>query len=1114
MKEIIKNRCPIIYIIIVFVLAYTMDLKCQMSNNEIIIPPSTTANKFENSNIYKPNLYNGTNNTYIPIYEITIKDFKIPIALTHNYNGFKPGETSSWVGLGWNLNAGGCISRIVMNKPDEHPDGGYNQIRDLLNMPDELTDYSQFSSFLTGLTSEQLSMLAEGTWECQPDQFMISANDLSSKFIRLKNGKYVTIPFKPIQFTNQGSIKDESGHAYYFGSQNDGIGEEVSNTEISSSSDEGWVRIYNTTQKYLLRKIVMASGETITFNYEGESGNTETFDSESYSVPYQKWTINPQKTLEPISSNSHTMITRGTVYRLSSIVTPNENIFFKKGQVRKDMENGILYSLGEIEVKNKLDSIVKGWVFYTSYIGNSSNVNECRLVLDSIAEYGNSRQSLKPSYKFTYNKSTETPHYKTKSIDHWGYYNGAPNTTLIPREVPNSAYNDYFSHIWGNRESNHLYSQIGLLSKIELPTKGSVSFTYEPNSCGFIESNTINETLYDNIPLYINSTSGTSTGTLNLEYNQSVNIDLYMDPNTLYSGGSTPMDTDPMYIQIINTADGQIVYEKFETGEEITAIEKLFLNAGSYQVIATVQKPNQLARITIEYSKVRKDNNGNVVINKNKIVGGHRVSGISELDYITNTEVKKTFKYTVSTENDRSSGVLVGLPNYDYQYNEMNLQYLPYQSHPIQHEDILRISRSSNSIRAIASDDSHLSYSEISEVNSNNGQSILFFTSALDFPDIIFPKDVSNISKSYKRGLLTKKIDFDTSAREVARTENNYDFHNPVNKTGIWGIMIVDYEHKSIYPNLSTFKPLHTGSTTSEWIPLISETNVRDGVSTSKNYIYDNPVHAQPTRVKLDSNNEESYTYMLYADDYSDTGGGNFIGEMKNAHIINKPVEKVSYIKDKLTNSYYVTGGEVYTYKTGAQVGQLDCVYKLELKNPVLLSLFKFSNRGTAGEMPHANNSYGTFSVSQLDSRYSPVPEKKVVSYDSNNNPRELMFKNNLIVTYLWSYNNQYPIAEIKNATYSEVVGALSGITPEQLGSASEPDMAKVEALRHHPGLLKAQVTTYTYKPLVGILTATDPRGVTTHYEYDTLNRLMQTYIIENGEKKILQKYDYHYANQ
>jgi len=57
-------------------------------------------------------------------------------------------------------------------------------------------------------------------------------------------------------------------------------------------------------------------------------------------------------------------------------------------------------------------------------------------------------------------------------------------------------------------------------------------------------------------------------------------------------------------------------------------------------------------------------------------------------------------------------------------------------------------------------------------------------------------------------------------------------------------------------------------------------------------------------------------------------------------------------------------------------------------------------------------------------------------------------------------------------------------------------------------------ITTYMYKPLVGITKTTDPRGVTTYYEYDTFNRLKQTYIVENGEKKILQKYDYHFQNQ
>ncbi len=56
-----------------------------------------------------------------------------------------------------------------------------------------------------------------------------------------------------------------------------------------------------------------------------------------------------------------------------------------------------------------------------------------------------------------------------------------------------------------------------------------------------------------------------------------------------------------------------------------------------------------------------------------------------------------------------------------------------------------------------------------------------------------------------------------------------------------------------------------------------------------------------------------------------------------------------------------------------------------------------------------------------------------------------------------------------------------------------------------------AEITTYTYKPLVGITSGTDPRGVTTYYDYDDFGRLKETYIIENGVKKILQAYDYHY---
>lgn len=44
---------------------------------------------------------------------------KIPISMTYLGSGVRPDQHPGWVGLGWNLNAGGCISRIVNGLPDE-----------------------------------------------------------------------------------------------------------------------------------------------------------------------------------------------------------------------------------------------------------------------------------------------------------------------------------------------------------------------------------------------------------------------------------------------------------------------------------------------------------------------------------------------------------------------------------------------------------------------------------------------------------------------------------------------------------------------------------------------------------------------------------------------------------------------------------------------------------------------------------------------------------------------------------------------------------------------------------------------------------------------------------
>lgn len=65
-------------------------------------------------------LYTGTPSISIPLFDVPLQDYVLPIELQYNGTSILVDQPPSWVGLGWNLSAGGVITRKVNDEPDEH----------------------------------------------------------------------------------------------------------------------------------------------------------------------------------------------------------------------------------------------------------------------------------------------------------------------------------------------------------------------------------------------------------------------------------------------------------------------------------------------------------------------------------------------------------------------------------------------------------------------------------------------------------------------------------------------------------------------------------------------------------------------------------------------------------------------------------------------------------------------------------------------------------------------------------------------------------------------------------------------------------------------------------
>jgi YD repeat-containing protein len=197
----------------------------------IVVPPSPTAASLINAAREGVDLYTGKINIDIPLCALKSRDIEVPVALSYNTSGIRVDDIASWVGMGWSLNAGGSISRVMKGLPDEFvgkvvpmnysvPGGsgidafGYLGVKardggvDLANFTNYSDDkkkkiikYADWMG-LDGLNRGDGFGFGEA-WDTEPDEFYFNFGRYSGQFVFDQNGEIQLLPNQNFKITKK-----------------------------------------------------------------------------------------------------------------------------------------------------------------------------------------------------------------------------------------------------------------------------------------------------------------------------------------------------------------------------------------------------------------------------------------------------------------------------------------------------------------------------------------------------------------------------------------------------------------------------------------------------------------------------------------------------------------------------------------------------------------------------------------------------------------------------------------------------------------------------------------------------------------------------------------------
>ncbi len=1089
---------------------------------DAIIPPSPTASGLGKYGEIPISHFTGTANISIPLYELETRGMSIPLSLSYHSSGVRVEENSSWVGTGWSLNAGGVITRSVKGLPDEDSYGlmSVNEYHGGLPMltGNDVTidsndpDYSKINDMLNG------------TMDTEPDIFYYNFLGSSGKLFFDDNGDFHTIPYQNMKFiktistTNNGEwiISDGNGDTYYFGSS-DGSENGI---EYSRSNANPNLETTDIVTAWYLTKIVTHQNEEIIFTYGNKSIVSERENSQSYTW-YQP-NVNTASAVEALTNEWSAYQLIGTSFSgksiLETISSDFGEIYILTTNDRDDLPGGVLVS--QILAYDAYGNRIKNWAFNYDY----EESHHERIYLKSVQQILNLNITSEiPAYQFEYYStvSNKLPERFSKNQDYWGYFNGANNSHLL-----GASYN--YDFVSGNiffppgfqfadRDANSGFANIGSLKRITYPTGGYTEIEYEVN-----RATTPENFMSNPVEVGINASRGEYNELFfDIDIDQTASIQIFFDSYRDVDNFRRPVvrlekfnGTDWDELRVWRPANPSL--------EDETLYENILLSIGNYKLITDSEDClgpdpcNTPAGLPDDYFAANADlqyfdyDIQSTVID----VGGIRVSKIFSYDGISTTRIKK---YTYEP------GILVSTPEYVYEYEkEFCVEedpLFPGNCSFYSYTDMFKASSQSYAVLG-TSNGSHVIYPEVHEYQGENGENgITSYKFRIDGVANgsmykINPPFVPSSFEEYLNGQLISKIDRRADNQKIKEINNVYDD----------GGELVNYQFENGVKLLKNYYPSSYSMPTSisfyydkykvqsKWVYMKStSTKTFDPSDESKyvetvtQYEYD-PVHTNPSRIiNIENNGKATVTENYYSPDYQGLLSGTIYDMSNSYNIHNSVIESVSKEGTATFNAttsefdiedLSVLGGRYVKYDvTGNGIVYPKEITNIETDSPI-------DDNGAVPLTLSIDDANGHFDIT-----YYATEPSRTNSYDDFGNLMESTDRSGITTSFIWGYNDLYPVAQLEGLSYSEIEGVLGqGFT---LMAGDYLSQNQIDDLKtQYPGI---QITTYTYKPGVGLSSITDPNGFTIYYIYDGFSRLQ---MIKDHDGRVLRQYEYNYATQ